>query len=359
MISIFYLRTFLICAVSLVYFGCSSTEQPYDEEEFSFRVNNDSLVLSGSLIIPSSFQQGDRVIVMVSPPQANSRDYYNVFKVLADTLGKRGTAVLRFDNRAFVDTNSLHPKETTIYTQKADALNALDALKADPRFEASPIGLLGHSEGALAVVMAAAERRDISFVVLLATPGVNGLDVAYNQGANRIMRAFPTINQKEKESSLTFLYNNLKIIAENKNIDSLKYHMDNLIRKGHASNPKKFGKQTVDEAIETNRRMFLMPRQVALVQFKPTDYYPDITCPTLVVYGKNDELLDIQSNLAGIDNLFKSSKKRNYMIVTLDSLGHTFQRTSDRAERQSNAQLVSPDKKALEVIVDWLDKIKP
>lgn len=339
--------------------GCGGSEgKPYVVENFSFPVKGDSLVLSGTLTIPASFRPTDKVAILVSPPQAISRNYGEIYLSLADALTKSGVAVLRFDNRAFVDT-TLRYEKSTMFIQKDDALCAFDAIKSDHRFVRSAVGLVGHSEGGSAAAIAVSERQDISFVVLLSTTGIKGKDLAFEQAKQKIERTFHVLPKADSAAVFDGIRTSLRLIYDYNDPDSLKYRMDNYVRTRYEHNPKLYGNQTVDEAVATNRAMWLKPRLIAYVRFDPARYYSKIKCPALVMFGKMDDQLNSQSNLEGIEKIFKDAGKRNYKIVTLDDLGHSFQESDGMVGRSSHdaPENNRPSEKAWKVIADWMGEI--
>ncbi|HWK58193.1 MAG TPA: alpha/beta fold hydrolase [Parapedobacter sp.] len=346
----------LLIAVGVGYGG--SGGKPYTVEDFSFPVKGDSLVLSGTLTIPASFRPTDKVAILVSPPQAFSRDYGEVYKSLADALTISGVAVLRFDNRAFVDT-TLRYEKSTMFIQKDDALRAFDAVKSDHRFALSAVGLVGHSEGGSAAAIAVSERQDISFVVLLSTTGIKGKDLAFEQAKRKIEDTFHILPKADSAAVFDGLRTSLSLIYDYDDPDSLKYRMDNYVRARYELDPKLYGNQTVEEAVVTNRAMWLKPRLIAYVRFEPARYYSKIKCPALVMCGKMDDQLDCQSNLEGIKKIFKDIGKRNYEIVVLDDLGHSFQESDGMVKRPryDASENNKPSKKAWAVITDWVGKI--
>ena len=70
----------------------------------------------------------------------------------------------------------------------SDALAAVAFLKTRPDVDPERIGLVGHSEGAIVAPMAANQRGDVAFAVLLASTGVNGRELLVMQ-AKAINRA--------------------------------------------------------------------------------------------------------------------------------------------------------------------------
>lgn len=152
--------------------------EPYHSEEFSFLAKGDSTLLRATLTLPHHFHQKGKLVILVAPPQPRSRDYLGMFSSMADTLTKSGVGVFRFDNRAFSNKN-LADEETTMMNQVDDVILAIRAIKADPRFRKTRIGLAGHSEGASAAAIVAAKHR-MAFSIYLSTSGIKGIYLVYS-----------------------------------------------------------------------------------------------------------------------------------------------------------------------------------
>jgi dienelactone hydrolase len=137
--------------------------------------------LAGTLTLPAGApSSGYPAVVTITGSGAQTRDGvsiglsgYKPFRQLADTLGRRGIAVLRLDDRGAGASDAGPPTATTA-DFAADIRAALAFLRAHPRIDSTRLGLVGHSEGAIIAPMVAAEDRALRGVVLLAGPGRPG-----------------------------------------------------------------------------------------------------------------------------------------------------------------------------------------
>ena len=311
------------------------SQNNYIEEPFSF--TSDDLVLAGILTVPVSFTPNDKLMVLVAAPLPAQRDYHGMFSSLADTLSKNGIAVFRFDNRAYTDT-TLRPDDVTVHEQADDVLKAIEALREDPRFAKSPIGLLGHSEGGSAVAIVASDNSDIAFVVCLGSSGIDGAELAYYQMTEAINGSFlNNMSAESKRIMFEMIEENIRIVAACTERDSVEYYMDNTLRDRYTSLDKKwFGKQTMEEAVSNNKKTWLKPRLMAYIRFKPRMYYSRISSPALIMWGKKDERMDYKSNAAAFRKIAAESKQQNFRIVVLDSLNHSFQLFDEQKDRMFN-----------------------
>ncbi|MDQ6763199.1 MAG: alpha/beta fold hydrolase, partial [Bacteroidota bacterium] len=100
------------------------------------------------------------------------------FAVIADYLTKRGIAVLRVDDRGMGQTTGGFDSSSSEDFAK-DVEAGINYLKSRNDVDTKHIGLIGHSEGGMIAPMVAARDKDVSFIVLLAGPGVSG-DIIYD-----------------------------------------------------------------------------------------------------------------------------------------------------------------------------------
>jgi pimeloyl-ACP methyl ester carboxylesterase len=161
---------------------------PFPYESTDVRFDNGDVSLAGTLVIP----QGDGpfpAVVLTTGSGSQDRDEtlvgHKPFLVLADAFAREGIASLRFDDRG-VGGSTGNAVGATTADLATDTAAAAEFLDADPR--TGSIGVVGHSEGALIAPMVASELRIITFIVLLAGPGVPGSDVLLQQTED-LMRA--------------------------------------------------------------------------------------------------------------------------------------------------------------------------
>ncbi|HET6528840.1 MAG TPA: alpha/beta fold hydrolase, partial [Balneolaceae bacterium] len=156
---------------------------PYYEEEVSFKNEQDSLVLAGTLTLPEKSGSFPAVILISgSGPQNRNEEVFGhkPFLVLADHLTRHGIAVLRYDDRGTAESTGNFSTATSA-DFATDALSAVRYLKTRSEIDAENIGLIGHSEGGSIAPMVANESDDSAFMVLLAGTAVPGKEVSFRQ----------------------------------------------------------------------------------------------------------------------------------------------------------------------------------
>ena len=155
---------------------------PYRVEEVRF--TGDSIALQGTLTLPEGAGPFPAVVLIAGSGGVDRDELvfgFPVFKVLADTLTRRGIAVLRYDKRGVGrSTGSLSGATTEDLARDAGA--ALRALREHEGIDLERVGLIGHSEGsAVAMVLAARDAEGVAFVIAVAGAAVDGERLALDQ----------------------------------------------------------------------------------------------------------------------------------------------------------------------------------
>jgi dienelactone hydrolase len=136
--------------------------------------------LAGTLTVPKNASGRVPAVVLISGSGAQDRDAgipvvpgYRFFRQIADTLGRRGIAVLRLDDRGWGASGG--DVETATTEDLADDTRAaVEWLRGRPEIDPARVGLVGHSEGAIIAPMLAAGDPRIHAITLLAGPSWTG-----------------------------------------------------------------------------------------------------------------------------------------------------------------------------------------
>lgn len=150
---------------------------PYTATEVTFR-GPGSVMLGGTLTMPKGERGAAPAVVTITGSGQQDRDEfipvaggYRLFRQVADTLSRRGIAVLRLDDR-MVGLSSGPLGTSADYAD--DIRAALTWLRARPGIDPNRIGLVGHSEGGMIAPMVAASDSLLRGIVLLAGTAETG-----------------------------------------------------------------------------------------------------------------------------------------------------------------------------------------
>jgi dipeptidyl aminopeptidase/acylaminoacyl peptidase len=165
--------------------------------------------LAGTLTLPHGASGASKVpaVVTMTGSGAQDRDEtlnappgYRPFRQFADSLGRRGIAVLRLDDRGYGGSTGNHRTATSADFAE-DIRAALAYLRTRPEIDASRLGLLGHSEGGLIGPLVAAKEPRLRAMVLLAGPSRDGRKILEFQLANMI-KGDSTLKEARRDSAL-------------------------------------------------------------------------------------------------------------------------------------------------------------
>jgi dienelactone hydrolase len=160
---------------------------PYSAAEVKVRTPA-GLTLAGTLTLPSTRRGRVPAVVLITGSGPEDRDEasvalpegYRPFREIADTLGRRGIAVLRLDDRG-VGGSDAGPPDATSVDFAGDVRAALAWLRARPEIDPARLGLVGHSEGGIIAPMVAADDRRLRAIVLIAGTASRGRVIANGQ----------------------------------------------------------------------------------------------------------------------------------------------------------------------------------
>lgn len=317
-----------------------------------------SIHFGGTLTIPAG-RKSYPAIVLISGTGKQDRDGtmagHPMFRVLADSLTRRGFAVLRTDDRGVGETNGKYEDATT-KDFADDALAAVTFLKQ--RKGIREVGLLGHSEGGAAAIIAAGTSRDVAFVITLAGLAINGLDALKLQNY--------AITRTAKISD----YDRNRYDTINTRIFDTVYRyagtpeLENKIRSTYAA-----WKQADDSAFKKDfpdkydhLRFFLEsyvsqatgPWYQFHIRFDPVPYLRQIKVPFLALNGDKDIMVTYRENLGTIATTLKQAGNNHVTTVVLPGTNHLFQHCVTCTREESSTLTESFSAEAFAAIIQWL-----
>jgi dienelactone hydrolase len=167
-------------------------DAPYIAEEVVLKTAAGH-TLAGTLTLPKGASRakpvGAIVTVTGSGPQDRDENIglqgFRPFRQIADSLARRGIAVLRMDDRGTGASGGTFKGSTS--ADFADDVRAgLAYLRTRPEIRADRLGVLGHSEGALIAPMVAEKEPTLRAIVLLAGIAQPGRSALHFQLKNQI-----------------------------------------------------------------------------------------------------------------------------------------------------------------------------
>jgi len=268
---------------------------PYEPRDASFA--NGDVELSGTLFVPTS-PGPHPAAVMIHGSGTSNRDNLWYLQI-AHHLASREIAVLLPDKRG----SGLSSGEWRLAGFEdfvADTEAGVEFVRRQPGIDPARVGLVGISQGGSWIApLAAADRRDLAFVVSL-----SGATVTPNQ-------------QLAHESTQTLVQQGFpKLVA--------------------------MALQPIASAVPKQRRDVWWEKNGDV---DPIPYWERVEAPVLVLYGREDERDNVPVQ-ASVDRLapLQAHRGSGFTVEVFDGVGHGF--------REPGSQQIRPD--VLELLGDWI-----
>ena len=287
----------------------------YRAEEVTFRNEKEGFDLAGTLTIPEGNGPFPAVVLVSGSGQQNRDEElmnHRPFWVIADYLTRQGIAVLRYDDRG-VGGSGGEVENATSLNFSYDAEAAFDFLRNRKEIKASQVGILGHSEGGIINFMVSARRPEVAFVISLAGPAVNGIELLIAQG-EAINRASGMTDEMIAFSSTASrqMYDIIEASNDREEADSL---LRQLV-KGWGYG-EELTEQTVGELVS--------PWMYYFLKYDPTEAIVKTNCPALLLNGSKDVQVVASQNLPAYEKIITEHGKTNMTLREMPSLNHLFQ----------------------------------
>jgi hypothetical protein len=312
--------------------------------------------LAGTLTLPDEVEFGPGpypAAVLITGSGGQDRDStvagHKPFLVIADHLARRGIASLRCDDRGIAGSTGSFTDATTI-DFAADAIAQARFLAA--RDDIATVGLIGHSEGGIVVPIAAAERDEVRWLVLLAAPGVPGRELMQRQLAE-VYRAAGDAD----EASIA-----AQIAAQAACFDAalagdaqaLRGAVRELIRAEAARSAAPPPDAEIEAAVSAQAAMLGSDWFRVFLTLDPADALRRVTQPVLVLNGRTDVQVVHDQNVPPIRDALAQAGNGAVTVHVLDGLNHLFQPSTTGAIADYGAIETTFDPGALDLISGWI-----
>lgn len=251
--------------------------------------------ISGTLTLPTN-KKKQAVVLIISGSGPTDRDGNNKFaqnnsiKYLAETLAKNKIASVRFDKRGIGKSQGAAKEEKDLRFE--DYVNDVEAwvkmLDEDSRF--GKISIVGHSEGSLIGMIAAANSKTAAFVSLAGA----------GRPANEVLKEqLATIPESMQAGAFEV-------------IDSLK---------------QGFEVNSYDKRLFSLFRPSVQPYLISWMKYDPSVEIAKLKIPVMIVQGGKD----LQVDKKDAEMLFQAKPDAKYLFI--DNMNHVLKSISgDKAE---------------------------
>lgn len=324
----------------------------YEEE---VKIESGDAVLAGTLSFPfASLEEQERAIqkksqfsavILLTGSGPQNRDEnvfgFKVFKVLADYLNGQGFAVLRLDDRG-VGKSTRGSGDITTLTYADDALAALNYLGSRGDIDPLNVGFLGHSEGAIAALLANSETLHldvnlqptgepspkIAFIILVAGPAVSGEQL--NLWQIEYLAKAAGFEGENLQKSLDSQKAILAAVKGEITWDEAKEKSKPLLLMQLGEAATTMSEQEMKEYIDTAFEDIIAPAKLPWFKFfilnDPATDIELLDVPTLVVFGGKDTQVPAVMNETFFGQAALRGDFTDYEIVTFPDANHLFQK---------------------------------
>ncbi|MGA7720286.1 MAG: alpha/beta fold hydrolase [Ignavibacteriaceae bacterium] len=361
--NLIYTRLQLIFLISLLFilFFCkdSYSNTKFSQYEVSFNSQSDGVMLSGTLTVPD-VKIRVPVVVLIHGSGPENRDLefgdHKLFKDLAEYLSSRGIAVLRYDKRGVGKSKGQFvPYDLDNY--KLDGISAVEYLKTIKEIDKSKIGIIGISEGGIVVQMMANSCPDISFAILLGSPGVWGKDFFYS--SQLAMTKAAGFNPNDI-NEMTVVFNRLWPLLTKDKLNSDEENQGKVLLKklwDYIDLESKTDLGFTDSNVDFLFNLYRGDLIRKYYSYKPSEVLSQLKCSILALNGDKDVQTVSKINLTAIKEALKKGKCKKYKIMELKNHNHIFQicKTGKYSEYKKIKGTMSAE--SLSIIEKWINAI--
>jgi pimeloyl-ACP methyl ester carboxylesterase len=363
-------RNILVILFVLLLISCQDNSRPQEPsppfsyliEEVRFENMEDNSSLAGTITIPKNTINFPTVI-LVSGSGLQDRDEtvygHKPFKVLAHHLTSNGIAVLRYDERSVGESTGSLDKITT-ETFAEDAYAGIKFLQQREDINPSKIGIIGHSEGGLVGSILASKYSDISFLVLLAAPGVPICELLIEAHENKLRKEGKS--EPIVQSGSELLARLFEQIKKGEGYTKTKKALAKIVNEWRSELTGEVKDDFEDFIDENPKWIKYMTDEWAtkwceyISNLDPRTLIEKVSCPVLALNGNKDIQVVAETNLSAIEKSLVIGGNKSYEIHHLENLNHLFQNcnTGFRDEYGEIEETFSP--LSLTLISEWIQE---
>jgi len=331
-------------------------------EDSVFYQSQDGKITFGATFSKPDDLKSFPTVILVSGTGKQDRDGtmagHKIFLEIASYLNQNGIAVLRTDDRGVGRTTGVYETATT-QDFADDALAAVRYLHSRSDIDYSKIGLLGHSEGGAAIALAAAQSKDVGFLISVAGLAMNGFDALIKQNEDLVANSSMPAYDKKRANEINKLM--FETAYRYSRSDSLEARLNETYSRWKAVDDEDFKKLNVKFdhfrfPIYSYVKNATGPWYRYFINYNAKAVISKISVPILAVNGSKDLMVAPLENLSNWKKFAASGGNRNVTVMEIPGLNHLFLKcnTCDNAESKTIATGFSAD--ALMIIKNWIIK---
>lgn len=323
----------------------------YTSEDVTFVNPKSKGTLAGTLTLPKpAFAREGKhaAVVLISGSGTQDRDClllgHRSFRLYADTFSRAGVAVLRVDDPGAGKSENPYAKNGTSADFVTDVAAAVAYLRTRPDIDPARVGLLGHSEGGLIAPLVAAEGSSITFIALLAGPGVSGRQVLEAQFKAIALASGQPEEEVTKNAAIQSKILNI-LVSDAGTDDAIKQINEALTQAGITDESER--QQWLSGGITSNwMRWFL--------RYDPRPTLAKLKQPILIANGELDTQVLPTQNVPEIEKALISAGNTHTTTIVAPKLNHLFQPATTGSPNEYATIETTVDPAFLEQLTAWI-----
>lgn len=331
------------------------------EAEMIVDVTQRGIRLNGTLTLPTTGPGPFPTALLLTGSGPQDRDEtvagMKPFRLLAHLLAASGIATLRLDDPG-VGGSTGDPMESTIENRVIDMHASLRELGGHPAVDASRIGVIGHSEGALVGAVLGSDASAVSFVVMLASPAIPITELLEDQAAGILQMS--GAGEEQIASQRRIQQMTYEAARTGEGWAAVGTAIEQQVRAAVESLPpeQRAGIPDVEALVSTQVTQQLSaartPWYRSLLLYDPERDISGIEVPVLALYGGKDVQVPAARNAAAMERILSNAGHKDFRVMTLPDANHLFQRaeTGHPAEYATLEPVFLPA--LAEQLVPWL-----
>jgi hypothetical protein len=329
--------------------------EPFTYTQEELIIKNKKVNIAGTITLPK--EKEFPILILVSGSGQQNRDCelmgHKPFWVLADYLSKNGVGVFRYDDRGIgKSTGEFGSTTETDFT--SDLLAIFAALKK--KYPGHPIGIYGHSEGGMIGLRAAAQEKEIGFLIESASVGTNGKDVLVNQQYDIPIAS--GMSEEEAKWNARLFEEAATITLKKETVSFLKDY-ENWLGTVWEKLPSSFKEDKSMNDMATEMSVFINSDWAKeFLSYQAADYLKQVDLPMLILNGKKDIQVRWDESQFGFKQHMTTGSLERSKFIAYEDLNHLLQPCikCDIIEYASIETSMSPF--VMADILTWINTLK-
>lgn len=316
----------------------------------------DTIKLAATLAIPHDSVSKHPAVILMSGTGQQDRDGtmagHQMFRDISNYLAERGIAVLRTDDRGTGHSTGDYSLATTADFAN-DALAAINYLKTRHDIDTHNIGLLGHSEGAATISIAASQCDDVSFIISLCGLMTAGLPSVIQQNIDIVENSpIPEDHKPRYHDTNQQLFRTAYQYALSDSLEQQLYDVYD-----------QWQKDTLNQNIRYSIYMYVMtatsPWYRFFIRYNPADYLEKVNIPVLIINAGKDILVNARQNEESARHCLRNNPDVTFRLFP--DLNHLLLPCQyGTQEEYPSLAAVKTSQEVLQLLDSWIhEKLKP